>query len=50
MKRPNISYFDTISRRFEQKAIYDIVFANPPFAIDKADINDDDFRIDTTKT
>ncbi len=38
-------------RRFEQKARYDIVFANPPFAgsIDKSDINDA-FKIDTTKT
>ncbi len=49
--RPNIRYADTLSKRFEQKARYDIVFANPPFAgsIDKSDINDS-FKLDTTKT
>ena len=49
--RPNISYADTLSKRFDQKAQYDIVFANPPFAgsIDKGDINDS-FKLDTTKT
>lgn len=48
---PNIRYADTLSKRFEQKAQYDIVFANPPFAgsIDKSDINDT-FKLDTTKT
>lgn len=51
IERPNIQYADTLSKKFEQKAIYDIVFANPPFAgsIDKGDINDA-FKIDTTKT
>jgi type I restriction enzyme M protein len=51
IERPNIRYFDTLSKKFEQKAIYDIVFANPPFAgaIDKSDINDS-FKLDTTKT
>jgi type I restriction enzyme M protein len=48
---PNIEQMDTLSKRFEQKAVYDVVFANPPFAgyVDKSDINDN-FRIDTTKT
>jgi type I restriction enzyme M protein len=48
---PNIRYADTLSKRFEQKARYDIVFSNPPFAgsIDKSDINDA-FKVDTTKT
>jgi type I restriction enzyme M protein len=51
IERPNIRYSDTLSKRFEQKSIYDIVFANPPFSgsIDKSDINDA-FRLDTTKT
>lgn len=51
IERPNIKYADTLSKKFEQKPIYDIVFANPPFAgsIDKSDINDA-FKIETTKT
>jgi type I restriction enzyme M protein len=49
--RPNITQIDTLSKRFSQKAEYDIVLANPPFAgfVDKGDINDN-FPIDTTKT
>ncbi|MDG7008390.1 MAG: SAM-dependent DNA methyltransferase [Nitrososphaerota archaeon] len=48
---PNIEQRDTLSKGFEQTPVYDIVFANPPFAgyVDKSDINDN-FRIDTTKT
>ena len=51
IERPNIRYSDTLSKRFDQKAQYDLVFANPPFAgsIDKSDINDA-FKLDTTKT
>jgi type I restriction enzyme M protein len=51
IERPNIRYADTLSKKFEQKAQYDIVFANPPFAgsIDKSDINDA-FKESTTKT
>ena len=51
IERPNINYADTLSKKFEQKAQYDVVFANPPFAgsIDKSDISDA-FKIDTTKT
>ena len=51
IERPNIRYADTLSKRFEQKAVYDVVFANPPFAgsIDKSDINDA-FKLDTAKT
>jgi len=49
--QPNIKQIDTLSKRFEQKPIYDIVFANPPFAgyVDKGDLSDS-FKIDTTKT
>jgi type I restriction enzyme M protein len=48
---PNIKQIDSVSKRFEQKPIYDVVFANPPFAgyVDKSDINDN-FKLDTTKT
>ncbi len=48
---PNIEQRDTLSKRFAQKPIYDVVFANPPFAgyVDKTDINDN-FKLDTTKT
>lgn len=51
IKEPNIRQIDSLSKRFEQKPQYDVVFANPPFAgyIDKGDINDN-FRLDTTKT
>jgi len=48
---PNIEQRDTLSKGFAQKPIYDVVFANPPFAgyVDKADINDN-FKLDTPKT
>jgi type I restriction enzyme M protein len=48
---PNIMQIDTLSKRFDQSARYDVVFANPPFAgfVDRSDINDN-FKIDTTKT
>lgn len=48
---PNIKQIDTLSKRFEQKRVYDVVLANPPFAgyVDKSDINDN-FKLDTTKT
>jgi type I restriction enzyme M protein len=51
IERPNIRYADTLSKRFEQKPIYDVVLANPPFAgsIDKGDINDN-FKLNTAKT
>jgi len=48
---PNIMQIDTLSKRFDQKPVYDVVFANPPFAgyVDKTDINDN-FKLETTKT
>ncbi len=51
IERPNLRYSDTLSKKFEQKAQYDVVFANPPFAgsIDKSDINDA-FKLDSAKT
>ena len=49
--QPNIEQKDTLSKQFDQKPIYDVVLANPPFAgyVDKGDINDN-FSLDTTKT
>src|SRR3989454_2148186 len=49
--QPNIEQRDTLSKQFDQKPIYDVVLANPPFAgyVDKGDINDN-FSLDTTKT
>src|SRR2546426_4529292 len=49
--QPNIEQRDTLSKQFDQKPIYDVVLANPPFAgyLDKADINDS-FSLETTKT
>jgi type I restriction enzyme M protein len=48
---PNIKQIDTLSKRFDQKSRYDVVFANPPFAgyVDRSDINDN-FKVDTPKT
>jgi type I restriction enzyme M protein len=48
---PNIKQIDTLSKRFDQKPRYDVIFANPPFAgyVDRSDINDN-FKIDTPKT
>lgn len=49
--KPNIVLTDSLSKSFDQKPMYDIVFANPPFAgyVDRSDISDN-FKIDTTKT
>jgi len=51
IRHPNISYADSLSKRFDQTKQYDVVLANPPFAgsVDKDDINDN-FRLETTKT
>ena len=48
---PNINYKDTLSKSYNEKGIYDIVLANPPFTgkLDKADINPD-LVIDTGST
>ena len=49
--RPNLHYRDTLSKKFDEKARYDVVLANPPFkgSIDKSDIHED-LRLKTTKT
>ena len=48
---PNIQQIDTLSKRFDQTARYDVVFANPPFAgyVDRSDLNDN-FKVKTIKT
>lgn len=48
---PQIKYSDGLSKNFDQKAMYDIILANPPFtgSIDKDDINNG-FKVKTTKT
>lgn len=49
--RPNLSYADTLSKRFTEKAMYNVVLANPPFkgSIDKGDIHEE-LSLKTTKT
>lgn len=49
--RPNLTYMDTLSKRFDERDRYDVVLANPPFkgSIDKGDINED-LELATTKT
>ena len=48
---PNIRYSDTLSKGFNEKEIYDVILANPPFkgAIDASDVNSR-FKISTKKT
>jgi type I restriction enzyme M protein len=49
--RPNLHYRDTLSKKYDEKECYDVVFANPPFkgSIDKSDIHQD-LRLKSTKT
>jgi len=48
---PQIDYKDTLSKSFNEDALYDIIMANPPFTgnIDKGDINES-LKLPTTKT
>ena len=48
---PNIDYMDTLSKRYDEREIYDVILANPPFkgSIDKDDINDN-LTLGTKKT
>ncbi len=48
---PNIDYTDTLSKKYNQDAEYDVIMANPPFTgnIDKGDINAS-LKLPTTKT
>ena len=49
--RPNLGYADTLSKRFTEKSLYNVVLANPPFkgSIDKGDIHEE-LSLKTTKT
>lgn len=51
INNPHIDYKDTLSKSYNEEAIYDIVMANPPFTgkLDKGDINPD-LKIDTGST
>lgn len=51
IKKPHVTYLDSLSKRNDIKSEYTVVLANPPFtgSIDKDDINDS-FNIKTTKT
>lgn len=48
---PNIRYTDTLSKGFNEREVYDVILANPPFkgAIDANDVNSR-FKISTKKT
>ncbi len=48
---PHVDYKDTLSKAYNEKGVYDIVMANPPFTgkLDKDDINPD-LKIDTGST
>lgn len=48
---PHFSYSDALSKSFEEKKLYDVVLANPPFkgSIDESDINAR-FKTKTKKT
>ncbi len=51
IKKPHITYLDSLSKRNNIRAEYTVVLANPPFtgSIDVDDINDA-FKVKTTKT
>ena len=51
LDRPNIGYADTLSKRYTEKAMYNVALANPPFkgSIDKGDIHEE-LALKTTKT
>jgi len=40
--RPNIEYMDTLSKKYKEEGVYDVILANPPFkgSIDREDINE----------
>ena len=49
--KPHIEFANSLSKSFEQKPIYDIIFANPPFSghLEESDIHEN-FEILTSKT
>ncbi len=48
---PNLDRKDTLSKKYDEAAVFDVVLANPPFkgSIDKGDIHED-LKLGTTKT
>jgi type I restriction enzyme M protein len=48
---PNFRYMDSLSKAYNERELYEVVLANPPFkgSIDKGDINER-FSVKTTKT
>lgn len=51
ISQPNIDLKDTLSKKYNEDGMYDVILANPPFkgSIDKGDINEG-FKVATTKT
>jgi len=51
ISHPNIQQRDTLSKKYEEDGVYDVIMANPPFkgSIDQGDINES-FKLPTTKT
>jgi len=51
LTKPNIHFFNSLGKEFNQNEEYQIIFANPPFAgnLNKSEINDV-FKIPATKT
>jgi len=49
--KPNIHFFNSLGKEFNQNEEYQIIFANPPFAgnLNKSEVNEG-FTADTTKT
>jgi type I restriction enzyme M protein len=53
IEHPNIDYMDTLSKRFKDENMYDVILANPPFkgSIDKGDVHEALTRaVKSTKT
>lgn len=48
---PNIEQKDTLSKKYDEESVHDVIMANPPFkgSIDKGDINET-LSLATTKT
>lgn len=41
LENPQVAYFDTLSKNFQEEGVYDLILANPPFtgSLDYADCN-----------
>ena len=49
--KPQVDYMDTLSKRYNEEGVYDVILANPPFtgSIDDEDVNTN-FELKTRKT